>query len=156
MKIMKKILLMLFLSTLMLLSSRCHLELSRDIWFRNNSGKPVYIYLPCIHDIIFPDTTLPIQNPHTWKFDDRFAYNFGSYGFDENDFFREFVQSDTLSVFFFDPDTLSAYNWEIIRNEYKILIRYDLSHEDLKRTNWIIYYPPNEIMKNMKMYPTYE
>jgi hypothetical protein len=77
---------------------------------------------------------------------------------------EEFVfnlPSDTLSVFYFHPDTLSKYSWEVIQNDYKILRRYDLSLEDLiklkdKYDVPVIPYPPTEVMKDMKMYPPYE
>ena len=70
------------------------------------------------------------------------------------------IPSDTLSVFYFHPDTLAKYTWEEIQRDYKVLRRYDLSIEDIK----MLYnkydvpeipYPPDERMKHMKMYPPY-
>src|SRR6056297_2652669 len=34
---------------------------------------------------------------------------------------------DTLSIYFFHPDTLSTYDWSEVRSDYKVLKRYDLS-----------------------------
>jgi hypothetical protein len=71
------------------------------------------------------------------------------------------IPSDTLSIFYFHSDTLNKYSWEEIQRDYRILQRYDLSIEDIH----VLYdqydipeipYPPTEIMKNMKMYPSYE
>jgi hypothetical protein len=71
------------------------------------------------------------------------------------------IPSDTLSVFYFHVDTINKYSWEEIRQGYKVLRRYDLSIDDL----YLLYnkydipeipYPPDERMKNMKMYPPYE
>jgi hypothetical protein len=62
---------------------------------------------------------------------------------------------DTLSVFIFHADTLNKYTWEKVRNDYKILKRYDLSLQNLQLLNYTISYPPSEKMKNMKMYPPY-
>lgn len=55
------------------------------------------------------------------------------------DFFN--FPADTLSVFIFHADTINKYTWEEIREGYKILKRYDLSYDDLKRMNWTITYP---------------
>ncbi len=48
---------------------------------------------------------------------------------------------DTLSVFIFHTDTLNKYDWNVIRDKYMILKRYDLSLEDLKQCNFTIAYP---------------
>lgn len=150
---MKKIFLF---SNLFLLFSQCGNDgLARYIDFYNNSGNPVCFYMPWERGIYYPDTVLPEKNPEPYKFDERWSFNFGNPGMNENQLFATFP-TDTLSVFFFDPDVLSTYEWEIIRREYKILVRYDFSHEDLKKLDWRIDYPPTEKMKNMKMYPPYK
>jgi hypothetical protein len=64
-------------------------------------------------------------------------------------------QVDTLCFFIFATDTLKKYDWDIIRKEYKILQRYDLSLQDFIRLRRTITYPPTEAMKDMKMYPPY-
>jgi hypothetical protein len=157
---MKKILLILFCGAAGILLSQCSFlwsndGLSRDIWFYNNSGKAVCYYMPWTKGVLYPDTILPVENPNPWKFEKNYSYNFGEMGYTENDFFS-FLKTDTMSVFFFDPDTLTAYNWETISNDYKILVRYDFSHEDLKRLKWKVTYPPTEAMKDIKMYPPYQ
>jgi hypothetical protein len=70
------------------------------------------------------------------------------------------LPSDTLSVFFFSQDTLNTYSWEEIKHRYKVLRRYDLSIEDIQKLKNKydvpeIPYPPDERMKDMKMYPPY-
>ena len=70
------------------------------------------------------------------------------------------MPSDTLSFFFFHADTVKKYSLEMLQRDYKILVRYDLSSEDIRRlkNNYgipEIPYPPDERMKNMKMYPPY-
>ena len=64
--------------------------------------------------------------------------------------------SDTLSVFVFHIDTLLSHSWKEIRNGYKILVRYDLSAEDLESLKGKIYYPPTTAMRNIHMFPPYE
>lgn len=73
---------------------------------------------------------------------------------------QRYIPSDTLSIFYFHPDTLKKYTWEEVRQGYKVLQRYDLSIEDiqkLKNKNDVpeIPYPPTEAMRNIKMYPPY-
>ncbi len=68
----------------------------------------------------------------------------------------ENMVKDTLSVFFFHQDTLQKYKWQEIKDKYKILKRYDLSLNDLQNLNFSIPYPPDETMKNMKIYPPYK
>lgn len=43
-----------------------------------------------------------------------------------------------LSVFIFNSDTLEAYSWDEVRDEYKILKRYDLSLDDIRNLDYII------------------
>lgn len=60
---------------------------------------------------------------------------------------------DTLSIYFFHPDTLSTYDWSDIRSDYKVLKRYDLSIEDLTSLNFTVPYPPTSEMEGIKQYP---
>jgi hypothetical protein len=143
-------------SSLLLLFFQCRDDgLARYIDFYNNSGKPVCYYMPWKYGTFYPDTILPEKNPEPYKFNKEWHFNFGNPGMNENQLFATFP-TDTLSVFFFDPDTLAKYEWETIRKEYKVLVRYDFSHADLKRLEWRIYYPPTEAMKDIKMYPPYK
>jgi hypothetical protein len=145
-------------SSLLLLFQCKNDDLARYIDLYNNSGSPISYYLPWEDSVFYPDTTLPditstLYKPYMFK--KQWSVNFGSPGPNENQLFAMFP-TDTLSIFFFDPDTLLKYDWRIIREEYKILVRYDLSHSDLKKLNWRIDYPPTEAMKDVKMYPPYK
>jgi len=76
------------------------------------------------------------------------------------EFVRDALYADTVSFFIIHTDTLVTNDCESIKQQYKILQRYDFSSEDLKKlTNKYgtatIPYPPIEEMKNMKMYPPY-
>jgi hypothetical protein len=51
------------------------------------------------------------------------------------------LPADTLSIYVFSADTLKAFDWSQIRTGYKVLKRYDLSLQDLEKTNWVINYP---------------
>jgi hypothetical protein len=148
----KKIFLSNSLLLLLLFSQCCFngYDGGRYIDFYNNSGKPIYHYIPREYDIFYPDTSLPEKKPNLYKINREWHI---SLNLSENQIFKNL--SDTLSIFFFDPDTLAKYEWATIRQEYKILMRYDLSHNDLKKLDWCIYYPPIEAMKNIKMWPPY-
>lgn len=65
------------------------------------------------------------------------------------------LPNDTLSLFFFSVDTIKRYGWEVTRDQYKILKRYDLSLKDLKQLNWTVTYPPGDSMKDVKQFPPY-
>ena len=143
----------LLFSGFLLLLSQCYNGLSRYISVCNNSDNPISWYMSFTHGIFYPDTTLPEKNPNPRKFDEISYFYFGE-GLHENKVFA-WLPTDTISIFFFDPDTLAKYDWAIIREEYKILVRYDLSHDNLRELKWCVCYPPTEAMQNMKMYPPY-
>lgn len=48
---------------------------------------------------------------------------------------------DTISIFILSEDTVDKYDWSIIRNNYNILKRYDLSFDDLEKQSWTLIYP---------------
>ena len=64
--------------------------------------------------------------------------------------------NDTLRLFIFQDDIVDNYGWEKVHDDYMILVRYDLSKEDIQRLNTDIHYPPTEEMRDVHMYPPYE
>ena len=64
-------------------------------------------------------------------------------------------RNDTLSVFIISRDTLIKYGYENVRQNYRILVRYDFSWQELQREHFIISYPPTASMCETKMYPAY-
>ena len=146
MQSMKNMIILIFL---LLFTAQCRTDSPTYFDLYNNSGAPVCYYMPWKHGFFYPDTTLPKKNPNPYQFDKEWHFS------REGNIFAA-LPTDTLSVFFFSPDTLAKYEWATIRQEYKILVRYDLSHNDLKRLNWRIDYPPTEAIKNIKMWPPYK
>ncbi|MBR6054227.1 MAG: hypothetical protein IKP46_02690 [Bacteroidales bacterium] len=84
-----------------------------------------------------------------------------------SDGWAEFVTrfpNDTFSVFIFHADTLNIYSWDQIREEFKVLVRYDISAEDYYKfpgtdnneMDITIPYPPTESMKTVHMLPSYQ
>ncbi len=55
-----------------------------------------------------------------------------------------FQLKDTIRIFVFHADTVDKYPWEVIRKEYKILKRYDLTKKDvdiIKQNGNTLVYP---------------
>jgi hypothetical protein len=119
--------------------------------FDNNSDVDVYIYMGTWGRgfSLYPDTIIGAEDKCgvPFKKSESRYYNY-NYEYDNG-------YIDVLSLFIFDTDTFDTYSWDEIKNNYKVLKRYDLSRQDLKHLNYIITYPPTEAMKNMKMYPPY-
>lgn len=70
-------------------------------------------------------------------------------------FNRHFI-SGVYSVFIIAAQTAQEKHWLDIRRDYDILVRYDLTYDNLKALNDTIPFPPSEAMKDMKMWPPYE
>jgi hypothetical protein len=156
---MKRIFVFIFI---IVCNASCLLPTLYDIKFTNNTETDVYVFIAYglggYYNMTYPDTTIYFS-----KVDRRI--NFHS---DIKEAFwatpeeiLDRISSDTLSVYYFHPDTLNVYTWEIIQRDYKILRRYDLSIEDIhkflnKNNVPEIPYPPDDRMKNMKMYPPYK
>ena len=87
----------------------------------------------------YPDTTLPASVPSLDKIEPMKHTNLTS-GFEWEKVIKD-MPLDTLSIYVFDEDTLNTYSWNQIKEGYKVLKRYDLSIDDLKRMNWNVAYP---------------
>lgn len=66
------------------------------------------------------------------------------------------LPKDTFSVFFIQMDTLRKYGYDNVRLNNRILVRYDLSVSEVKQMNAVFTYPPQEFMRNMKMWPSFD
>jgi len=67
--------------------------------------------------------------------------------------------NDSVTIFLISVDTLAHYSWGEIRENYKIMRRFDInmSPKELSRLNaFCLCYPLTPNMKNIKMYPPYE
>jgi len=114
-------------------------ELHYSINIENNSPHDISFYVAGLGmEHLYPDTTLqtdsvpmqiiPSGKTRSWS---------NTIGWDN--LFKQ-LPKDTLSIYLFSSDTLTKYRWNIIRKEYKILKRYDLSLSDLKKSNFGIHY----------------
>lgn len=149
MKKLVSIIVVIFLSCEVSMDNRFLIDI------QNNSDSTLKFHVASENSVLmYPDTLLPA------RLDDLGLSNItGSvlWGNSENweDRIKSFG-SDTLSIYFFHPDTLEMYPWEEIRDNYKVLKRYDLSIDDLKLLDFKVEYPPSEKMQNIKMYPKQE
>jgi len=148
MKKIKKIKLIVFLFTLFVFTACPKVDYKHSFRFTNNASHGIYIFLkiPNEDDILYPDTTIAFV---------RSGVPFGqgeirhySYNYLENEL-------DTLILFIFDADIFDTYSWEEIRSDYKILQRYDIKFGNIKTLKYNLSYPPDETMKDMKMYPPF-
>jgi hypothetical protein len=111
-------------------------------YVKNNSDHSIgcYFSLGGKNGTYYPDTILPASNQYVIreiKPGDRYTYYSGTKW---EEIFPS-LPKDTMSVYIFHTDTLNKYIWEEIRNNNKILKRYDLSLDDLMQNNMTITYP---------------
>jgi len=127
----------------------CPKERSLGFMFSNNSDVDVYIYLGVIErefgGSLYPDTAIsrlrvgiPFRSGQSFSYE----YNYE-------------LKDNILCLFIFDAKVFHTYSWEEIKEGYKILKRYDLSREDIRRLNHLIVFPPDERMRNVKMFPPF-
>ncbi|MFQ3576991.1 MAG: hypothetical protein SNJ77_11205 [Cytophagales bacterium] len=62
------------------------------------------------------------------------------------------LPKDTLSIYFFNSDTLENQTWEEIRNKHIVLQRYDLSIHDIKHRGDIIEFPYDSTKGKLKVW----
>ena len=148
---------------ILFMAYKCKLtDKSYSIFIDNKSEFVIssYLALGGIGATAYPDTTLFFEkkwigyetkpNSRTYQALPTFTYE---------EWFARLPQ-DTLSIFIFNQEVLNNYSWEQVQQDYNILQRYDLSLEDFKRLSDkngvpVLTYPPDERMKDLKMYPPY-
>ncbi|MDR2836889.1 MAG: hypothetical protein LBV69_12010 [Bacteroidales bacterium] len=149
-KLLKFIVLLSFLLILVACPKKDYKHVFR---FSNNSNVDVYIYLGVVNrdlgGTLYPDTAIAeVRCGVLFKKGESRYY---SYNYEYNNGY-----TNVLSLFIFNADTFDTYSWDEIKNDYKILRRYDLSLQDIEMSNYMISYPPAEAMKDIKMWPPYE
>lgn len=135
---MKRFLICAMLS-LLLGASTC-VKRQYALIINNNANHSITFYVGNIGtEHVYPDTALESNKPPMSSIAPGKSMPWGvSYPFEE--FIQEFP-ADTISLYLFHLDTLNRYNWPVIRSNYKVLRRYDLSIEYLHTTNFRVNYP---------------
>lgn len=140
-KIIKYTLLMFTVVLLMANSCGKLMETWYSIKVENKTSKALRVTAGCSKFMMnsYPDTTLPSNKPFLLNVSPK-NYNHLDHSFPWEVIIQG-LPADTLSIYIFDADTLNTYDWRSIKEGYKILKRYDLSLDDLKKSNWTITYP---------------
>lgn len=116
----------------------CHYHLS----VLNNSNKPIYVAM----NLNYPDTSItdpnPFLSPELSKVNSGVKNHWG-FSFRDciEDVFQYRIPSDTIMVFIFDSAILSQNSWNLVKQNYLVLRRSDLSLQDLKDKKFLITYP---------------
>lgn len=123
---------------------------------KNNSEEEISVHvgLPETGNGVYPDTLLPSKKQLTSIKPQGKGYWDSSIRW-EDGYFKE-LPNDTLSVYILNRKISDTKDWDVIRENYMILQRYDLSIYDLQKLDYTLYYPPTEAMRNMKMWPAYK
>jgi len=108
-----------------------------------NYNDTAYVYINCS----------TAQHGDTYKFHPNTVKEFLLYIPWEEAF--EDVYGNNILFYVFDATVLETVPWEQVKKEYLVLQRYDLSLQNLIDLNWTLSYPPDERMKDIKMYPPY-
>ena len=121
--------------------SSCDKDKSYTIRVENKTTKAIQVTAgyPGFGMYSYPDTTLPASKPSlTYVEVNDYNYLINRFKWDQ-----EILKlpNDTLSIFVFSADTIKAYKWSEIKAGYKVLKRYDLSLQDLEKSNWTVTYP---------------
>ena len=94
--------------------------------YTNQSEKDILFYEANIMtDFVYPDTMITQNQNLLTKIKANITLRTGGFGSSEETFTK--LLSDTLSVYFFEPDVMENSSFEDIRSNYRILKRYDLS-----------------------------
>ena len=140
-----------FIVTWMCTASTCAMDYDYPLYLKNNSNQDLRFAHP---DGDYPDTIPPIEiTGVTIKTLSTNRVGGGSGKWES--VYKVNHPSGIMSLTILSCDTLAKYPWEQVREDYNILVRYDLRLQDLYKLNFVIVYPPSEAMKDIKMYPPY-
>jgi len=149
-----------FLFITLIIISVCHpgefLEsVPNELYLENTSDQTVCFFITEKHN--YPDTLFPTVLPIMYKLSKGESHLV--YGHTKDSWSRAIKKdfnSNYLSVYVYDSLMLESSAWETICKNYTILVRYDLTGDDIKRGCDFITYPPDENMKSIHMWPPYE
>ena len=160
---MNSIVFYIVLSSFLICSECFHTDYVNNVYIVNNADFDIDCQINFknqFNTFTYPDTTLseiriPTWNPSPVKKGEKQAF-YEVHTSSWSKFYKRVVPNDTISFIVYDFEVLENLEWSEIRDEYKILKRYDLSIQDMQMLDYEITYPPTEAMKNIKMYPKYE
>ena len=117
---------------------------------RNDSERNIYY----CESLDYPDTSLILRDIKLDSFGQRIEMKKSKVDRLTNSTWEgifRYLKSDTLILFILDAEMVETVPWDTIRKNYEILMRYDLSFNDIQRLNWKIVFPPTDTVK-LKVY----
>jgi hypothetical protein len=125
---------------------------------KNNSNDTLAVYIADGFHTAYPDTLLKNQGRLWGSFPKETSTIYGFSIAPEKIYKR--LPKDTLSIFILDMNNTYGIKMDSIWKEMnygkRFLRRYDMSIQDIKQLKFLLSYPPDERMRNMKMYPPYD
>jgi len=106
-------------------------DYSLFIKIQNNSSDTIR----CFASYNYPDTSLPFNKPSLQMIRPQ------GYTKIEDTKLENVSTKDTILVFILREDTVDKYSWDVIRSQYKILKRYNVTISDLQKQNGTVTYP---------------
>lgn len=125
----------IFFLMLFFLISCLPMDKSSAFSIKNNSEQSINLYAA----YILPDTILPVNKP-TFILIEAGRLGYITDGYIGDDEFKRF-SNDKLTIFILSKDTVDKYSWEAIRNDYRILKRYEINNQDLVNMGGSVTYP---------------
>ena len=125
----------------------------------NNDDRPVYMFVPRFFSVpkhATYDSTIYFSALELRLVPPNETYKISVFGKldEEFAFYMEQFPSDTVHVFFFDPEVVDNNGWNQIRENYMVLKRYDLSHKELSSTKILnALWPPKAEAACVRQYP---
>ena len=136
MKILNFVLLVLFMAS-------CHPEKfpGKALSIKNNSPERIYFWYSNNYNIFhYPDTSLPLEIPlYINSADSNSGAGAGANDPDWVEIYSQLPEGK-FSIYFFDELATTQEEWDDIRLNHMIL-RKDITFEELKNNDYIIYYP---------------
>ncbi len=133
---MKRMLLFLFGTVLLLGSCEKLMNVKHLIYFENKSNQTIYYYA----EYILPDTMLSVNKPH-WLKKVAPGQIREFYDSEVND--KEFkrLRNERITLFVLDKSVVDTYEWEYIRENNMILKRYEFNWQELQEMGGSVIYP---------------
>jgi len=120
--------------------------------FTNNSDKTLYV---CYKDVVSSSDTILGLGSSYFTVSSRDHYKVIPFSVSTTCLVMRkrncFDIFPMVMIFILDEQKMTTTS----QSDNFILRRYDLTQEDLQLLNWEVSYPPDERMKNMRMYPPY-
>lgn len=144
----------LFVSIFLIIS--CRRKYQRYLVIENNSNNTVYFFTLEDQDFnfIYPDTSLVNSSIERNIVVEPKATHaiFGEWPVNLDQIYQGKTINDTISMVVVSEDKLLNNSWDSVAADYNINIRYDLSLDDLEKRDFVIEYPYNPTLGELKVY----